>query len=75
MAERKKGRERKAQTLKIEPMYRGVLYTEMGRKVDAQADLAALQKLNPQLAKELAEVIKTGKEEDRFYGLSSKISG
>ena len=43
-------------------MYRGVLYTEMGRKVDAQADLAALQKLNPQLAKDLAEVIKTGKE-------------
>ena len=56
-------------------MYRGVLYTEMGRKVDAEADRAALQKLNPQLAKELAEVIKTGKEEDRFYGLSSKISG
>ena len=56
-------------------MYRGVLYTEMGRKVDAQADLAALQKLNPQLAKELAEVIKTGKEEDQFYGLSSKIRG
>ena len=52
-------------------MYRGVLYTEMGRK----SDLATLQKLNPQLAKELAEVIKTGKEEDRFYGLSSKISG
>jgi len=56
-------------------MYRGVLYTEMGRKIDAQADLAALQKLNPQLAKELAEVIKTGKEEDRFYGLSSKLRG
>ena len=56
-------------------MYRGVLYTEMGRKSDAEADLAALQKLNPQLAKELAEVIKTGKEEDRFYGLSSKIRG
>jgi tetratricopeptide (TPR) repeat protein len=56
-------------------MYRGVLYTEMGRKVDAQADLAALQKLNPQLAKELAEVIKTGKEEDQFYGLASKIRG
>src|SRR6202011_4753214 len=55
-------------------MYRGVLYIEMGRKSDAEADLAALQKLNPQLAKELAEVIKTGKEEDRFYGLSSKIS-
>jgi hypothetical protein len=43
--------------------------------MDAQADLAALQKLNPQLAKDLAEVIKTGKEEDRFYGLSSKIRG
>jgi tetratricopeptide (TPR) repeat protein len=56
-------------------MYRGVLYTEMGRKIDAQADLVALQKLNPQLAKELAEVIKTGKEEDRVYGLSSKIRG
>ena len=56
-------------------MYRGVLYTEMGRNSDAQADLATLQKLNPQLAKELAEVIKTGKEEDRFYGLSSKLRG
>jgi tetratricopeptide (TPR) repeat protein len=56
-------------------MYRGVLYTEMGRKSDAQADLATLQKLNPQLAKDLAEVIKTGKEEDRLYGLSSKIRG
>ena len=56
-------------------MYRGVLYIEMGRKSDAEADLAALQKLNPQLAKELAEVIKTAKEEDRFYGLSSKLRG
>jgi tetratricopeptide (TPR) repeat protein len=56
-------------------MYRGVLYTEMGRKIDAESDLATLQKLNPQLAKELAEVIKTGKEEDRVYGLSSKIRG
>ena len=56
-------------------MYRGVLYTEMGRKIDAQADLAALQKLNSQLAKELAEIMKTGKEEDQFYGLSSKIRG
>ena len=56
-------------------MYRGVLYTGMGRKIDAQADLASLQKLNPQLAKDLEEVIKTGKEEDRFYGLSSKLRG
>jgi tetratricopeptide (TPR) repeat protein len=54
-------------------MYRGVLYTEMGRKSDAQGDLSTLQKLNPKLAKELAEIIKTGKEEDRFYGLSSKL--
>ena len=30
---------------------------------------------HPQLAKELAEVIKTGKEEDQFYGLSSKLRG
>jgi tetratricopeptide (TPR) repeat protein len=56
-------------------MYRGVLYLEMGHKSDAQADLATLQKLSPRLAKELAEVIKTGKEEDRFYGVASKISG
>jgi tetratricopeptide (TPR) repeat protein len=56
-------------------MYRGVLYLEMGRKSDAETDLAALQKLSPRLARELAEVIKTGKEENRFYGLASKISG
>jgi tetratricopeptide (TPR) repeat protein len=56
-------------------MYRGVLYVEMGRKSDAEADLAALQKLSPRLAKELSEVIETGKEEDRFYGVTSKISG
>jgi len=54
-------------------MYRGVLYTEMGRKSDAQADLATLQKLNPELAKDLAEFMKTGKEEDQLYGLSAKI--
>ena len=54
-------------------MYRGVLNTEMGRKSDAQADLAALQKMNPRLASDLAEVMKTGKEEDQVYGLSTKI--
>jgi hypothetical protein len=32
-------------------MYPGALYTGMGRKSDAQADLAALQKMNPQLQK------------------------
>jgi tetratricopeptide (TPR) repeat protein len=56
-------------------MYRGVLYVEMGRKNDAEADLAVLRKLNPRLAKELAEVIETGKEEDRIYGVAGKISG
>jgi hypothetical protein len=45
------------------------------RACKAEADLAALQRLSPRLAKELAEVIKTGKEEDRFYGLATKISG
>jgi tetratricopeptide (TPR) repeat protein len=54
-------------------MYRGVLYTEMGRKSDAQADLATLQKMNPELAKDLAEFMKTGKEQDQLYGLSTKI--
>lgn len=54
-------------------MYRGVLYIEMGRKSDAQGDLAALQKMNPELAKDLAEVMKTGKEEEQVYGLSTKI--
>jgi hypothetical protein len=39
-----------------------------------QADLAALQKMNPELAKDLAEVMKTGKEEDKVYGLATKIS-
>jgi tetratricopeptide (TPR) repeat protein len=55
-------------------MYRGFLYIEMGRKNDAHADLAALQKINPELAKDLAEVMKTGKEEDKVYGLATKIS-
>ena len=49
-------------------MYRGVLYTQMGRKADAQADLALLKKLNRSLAKELEEFMQTGKEEDYLYG-------
>ena len=56
-------------------MYRGILYAQTNRKLDAQADWAKLQKLNPKLAKELEEVIATGKEEDRVYGLAKKISG
>jgi tetratricopeptide (TPR) repeat protein len=55
-------------------MYRGVLYTQMGRKTDAQSDLAKLQKMNPRLAKELEEFIKTGKEDDELYGATKKAS-
>jgi len=55
-------------------MYRGVLYTQMGRKTDAQSDLAKLQKMNPHLAKELEEFIKTGKEDDELYGATKKAS-
>jgi Flp pilus assembly protein TadD len=53
-------------------MYRGVLYTQMGRKADAQADLAVLNKLNGRLAKELEEFMQTGKEEDYLYGATKK---
>ena len=53
-------------------MYRGVLYTQMDRKADAQADLATLKKLNSHLAKELEEFFKTGKEEDYLYGATEK---
>jgi Flp pilus assembly protein TadD len=53
-------------------MYRGVLYTQMGRKADAQADLVTLKKLNSHLAKELEEFFKTGKEEDYLYGATKK---
>jgi len=53
-------------------MYRGVLYTQMGRKADAQADLALLKKLNRSLAKELEEFMQTGKEEDYLYGATTK---
>jgi tetratricopeptide (TPR) repeat protein len=53
-------------------MYRGVLYTQMGRKADAQADLVTLKKLNSRLAKELEEFFETGKEEDYLYGATEK---
>ncbi|MGA7213396.1 MAG: tetratricopeptide repeat protein [Terrimicrobiaceae bacterium] len=53
-------------------MYRGVLYTQMGRKVDAQADLAVLKKMNGHLAKELEEFMETGKEDDELYGATTK---
>ena len=53
-------------------MYRGVLYTQMGRKADAQADLVLLKKLDGRLAKELEEFMQTGKEEDYLYGAAKK---
>jgi tetratricopeptide (TPR) repeat protein len=53
-------------------MYRGVLYMQMGRKADAQADLALLKKLDGGLADELEEYMETGKEEDYLYGATQK---
>jgi tetratricopeptide (TPR) repeat protein len=52
--------------------YRGVLFAKMGRKTDAQKDLATLKKLNPRLAGELEEFLKTGKEEDEYNPTSPK---
>src|SRR6478736_5590705 len=53
-------------------MYRGVLYTQMGRKADAQADLVLLKKMNGHLAKELEQFMQTGKENDELYGSTKK---
>ncbi|HEY5743515.1 MAG TPA: tetratricopeptide repeat protein [Terrimicrobiaceae bacterium] len=53
-------------------MYRGILYSQMGRKADAEADLARLKKLDSRLAKELEEYFKTGKEEDTLYGAAKE---
>lgn len=55
-------------------MYRGALHLFMGHKDLAQADLESLKRLHSKLAKELQEVIETGKEEEpeRFYGVSKK---
>ncbi len=47
--------------------YRGVLFTQMGRKADADKDLATLKKLNPHLAEELEAYMKTGKEDEDLY--------
>jgi tetratricopeptide (TPR) repeat protein len=44
--------------------YRGVLYVEMGRKEDAEKDLATLQQLDPKLAVALQTAIKAGKDTD-----------
>jgi tetratricopeptide (TPR) repeat protein len=52
--------------------YRGVLYMEMGRKADAEKDLATLKKLDPHLAGDLEAYIKTGKEDEGLYGASKE---
>jgi tetratricopeptide (TPR) repeat protein len=52
--------------------YRGVLFAKMGRKADAEKDLATLKRLNPKLAGELEEFLKTGKEEDEYAATSPK---
>ena len=44
--------------------YRGVLFLKMGRKAEAEKDLATLKGLKPKLANELEEMIQTGNEED-----------
>jgi tetratricopeptide (TPR) repeat protein len=44
--------------------YRGVLFLKMGRKADAEKDLARLKTLQPKLATELEHAIQTGDEED-----------
>jgi Flp pilus assembly protein TadD len=54
-------------------MYRGVLYTQMGQKTEAQADPAALKRLNPHLARELEAFLKTAQEDDELYGAARKM--
>ena len=51
---------------------RGVLFAKMGRKADAEKDLATLKRLNPKLAGELEEFLKTGKEEAEYAVTSPK---
>jgi tetratricopeptide (TPR) repeat protein len=54
--------------------YRGVLFAKMGRKADADKDLATLKKLNPKLAGELEQFLKTGKEEEEYGATSPRQS-
>jgi tetratricopeptide (TPR) repeat protein len=54
--------------------YRGVLYAQMGRRSDALADLAKLRTLNPKLAQELDQYLKTGKEDNDSYGTTKSVS-
>jgi tetratricopeptide (TPR) repeat protein len=58
--------------LKLDPKYgeayesRGVLYVKMGKKGDAEKDLATLKQLNPKLTPGLETAIKTGKDVDYY---------
>jgi hypothetical protein len=52
--------------------YRGVLFAKMGRQADAQKDLATLKKLNPKLAGEVEQFLKTGKEVEDYGRTSPK---
>jgi tetratricopeptide (TPR) repeat protein len=45
---------------------RGVLYVKMGKKEDAEKDLATLKHLNPKLTPGLEAAIKTGKDVDTY---------
>jgi tetratricopeptide (TPR) repeat protein len=45
---------------------RGVLYVKMGKKEDAQKDLATLKQLNPKLSPGLETALKTGKDVDHY---------
>jgi tetratricopeptide (TPR) repeat protein len=55
--------------------YRGVLFAKMGRKADAEKDLATLRRLNSKLAVKLETFLKTGEEIDDYAGASPKQSG
>jgi tetratricopeptide (TPR) repeat protein len=45
---------------------RGVLYVKMGKKEDAQKDLATLKQLNPKLTPGLEIALKTGQDVDHY---------
>ena len=53
-------------------MYRGVLFIQLGRKADAETDLARLEALKSPLAGELRWVIENGreKEPEKFFGVT-----
>jgi tetratricopeptide (TPR) repeat protein len=59
-------------TLKLNPKMgeayesRGVLYVRMGKKEDAQKDLATLKQINPKMTPGLETAIKTGQDVDHY---------